>query len=173
MSNSVLERIKCHNGALDIGGIRYLLIRPDTIVQFQKAVEMELGLARCAQLMAEGGLLGGSRSSKKYMEGGQQGEELVHYMCETGSGLGWGEFRLVEFDQESKRFSVEVAGSAFAQAYGRSQRPVCHLIRGVFQGLGRWVFDHSTTCVETLCLSKGDKVCRFEISAAEEEADGK
>ena len=95
----VIENLKCNKGILELGGIRYLLIRPDTIVGFQKAVERELGRERCAQLMAEGGRVGGSRSSGKYKEQGYSGEELIHYMCEVGTDLGWGIFRLLQFDR--------------------------------------------------------------------------
>ncbi len=43
MKDTILSQITIEHGQLTFKGIRYILIRPDTIVDFQKAVEAAVG----------------------------------------------------------------------------------------------------------------------------------
>lgn len=142
-----------------------MLIRPETIIEFQRAVEEAVGHDACAKMMMAGGIAGGSRSSQRYRAlSGGGGEDIVRFMCWIGGELGWGDFHLKALDDESGKLIVEVADSAFAEAYGRSERSVCHLIRGVLAGLGKQVFGGDVRATEEACLAKGDARCRFEIA---------
>ncbi len=153
-------------GRLTLKGNRYLLIRPETVVGFQKAVEAEVGIEECARMMLAGGRAGGSASSRSYREMLSCGkEDIVDFMCEMGCELGWGDFQLHLLDLGTKQLVVDVADSAFAEAYGPSPTGVCHLIRGVLEGLGASVFEGETRSLETACRARGDKICRFEINA--------
>ncbi|HID63498.1 MAG TPA: hypothetical protein EYP49_12280, partial [Anaerolineae bacterium] len=60
--NSILDNVQwdADNGALTFKNVRYMLIRPDTVVDFQKAVEAEVGPEKCAEMMMAGGYTGGS-----------------------------------------------------------------------------------------------------------------
>ncbi len=149
------------NGILSFKGIRYILIRPETIVQFQKEVEMVMG-DRTSFAMSKGGYEGGSLSTKRYKEEFElSNEAVVHYMCNMGSQLGWGAFKVVELSES--RFVVDVRNSAFAEKYGPSENPVCHMIEGVVAGLGRTVLGSDIKSTEQKCAAKGDEVCRFIV----------
>jgi predicted hydrocarbon binding protein len=140
-----------------------MLIRPDTVVDFQKAVEAELG-DRTAEMMMAGGYTGGSRSSQRYKEVfDYSDEEIVAFMCNMGREIGWGDFEVEEFDQEGRRLVVLVRNSAFAEAYGDADRGVCHLIRGVMAGMAAAIFGADVRSDETHCRAKGDPHCRFVI----------
>ena len=165
MENSILNQLSAEPGHFSFKGIRYMLIRPDTIIHFQKAVEATVGQEKCAEMMMAGGLTGGSRSTRHFIKAlGYNEEEIATFMCGMGSELGWGDFRLMSLDMESGQLVVEVAGSPFAAAYGRSDVSVCHMIRGVLKGLGASVFRGNVSSSETRCIAKGDEICRFEIS---------
>ena len=152
-------------GVLSFQGVRYFLLRPETMVAFQKAAERELG-ERASDLMFRSGFAGGSASSRKYREVfGMSEEETARYMCDMGSSLGWGRFSLVELDEG--RLSVEVRNSVFAQGYGSSAAPVCHFTRGVLAGLGETVLGGDVEAVEELCLARGDGLCRFLVRKAD------
>ena len=165
MKNSVLAQLSKEPGLLTLKGIRYMLIRPDTIIDFQKAVEAAVGQERCAEMMMAGGITGGSRSSRKYKRDlGHSDVETVQFMCKMGGELGWGIFQLVLLDMESGRLVIEVTDSPFAVAYGQSDVSVCHMMRGVLAGLGSSIFKGEVLSSETTCLAKGDMRCRFEIT---------
>ncbi len=150
-------------GGLFYEEVRYLLIRPETLMAFQKGIEKEIG-ERASQILFRSGFEGGSLSSKRYREVfGLSDEEIVHFMLEMGTQIGWGRFELERFDPIEKRIDAKVFHSPFAEAYGSSASPVCHLIRGVLAGMASILFRKQFEGKEVLCLAKGDKYCRFEI----------
>lgn len=148
-------------GVLSFKGIRYILIRPETIVQFQKEVERGIG-DRTSFAMSRGGYEGGTLSTGRYKEEfGLSNEEVVDYMCNMGSQLGWGSFEVVELSES--RLVIDVRNSAFAEKYGPSESSVCHLIEGVLAGLGRTVLGSDIKSTEEKCTARGDDVCRFVV----------
>lgn len=175
--NEILDNLKVETGRLTFKDVRYMLIRPDTVVDFQKAVEALVGPEKCAEAMMAGGYTGGSRSSRRYKEVfDYTDEEIVAFMCQMGGEIGWGRFSLIELDATNKRLIIEVEGSPFAEAYVRdqpatlrqaqgtaSQLPVCHMIRGVLAGMAAGIFGGDVASEETECVAKGDPVCRFVI----------
>lgn len=154
-------RFRPESGELLFKGVRYLLIRPETIMQLQKEVEAALG-EDASDVIARGGFEGGSLSTKAYKEKyGLSNEEVVDYMCDMGSSIGWGKFQLVELNDEG--LIVEVHNSPFSEKYGPSESGVCHLVRGVLAGLGKTVLESEVESNEEKCVAKGDDVCRFVV----------
>ena len=165
MANSILDNLEYDEGqgTVTFKGVRYMLIRPDTVVDFQKAVEAELG-DRTAEMMMAGGFTGGSRSSQRYKEVFDYSDEkIVAFMCNMGREIGWGDFQVEKFDMQGRELIVLVRNSAFAEAYGDAERGVCHLIRGVMAGMAAGIFGGGVRSEETHCRAKGDDHCRFVI----------
>src|SRR5262249_6424190 len=73
-------------GGLTLGGARYLLIRPETLVGLQKAVEGALG-ERAAACIAAGGRAGGARATASLAG---TAEERVARLLRIGGEIGWG-----------------------------------------------------------------------------------
>jgi len=164
--NSILDNVQwdADSGAITFKDVRYMLIRPDTVVDFQKAVEEMIGPQKCAEAMMAGGYTGGSRSSKRYKQVFNYTEdEIVAFMCRMGGEIGWGRFNVIELDVPGKELIVEVQNSAFAAAYGKADWGVCHMIRGVLAGMAAGIFGGDVVSEETACVAKGDPVCRFVI----------
>jgi uncharacterized protein len=145
-------------GELTLGGARYLLIRPETLVGLQKAVEGALG-ERAAACIAAGGRAGGAKAAAA-LDG--TAEERVGRLLRIGGEIGWGEFALERLT--ATELAVSVRRSPVAEAYGPSAGPVCHLIRGVLESLAAATFGRSCTVVETACAAMGAPVCRFVAS---------
>lgn len=154
-------------GSLLYKGVRYLLIRPETIAGFQKALTESCGKEACENLFA-GGYAGGSLSAKKYKElHNFSDHEIIDFMMKMGNQIGWGNFSLVRYDPGVKHLCVAVKDSPFAQAYGQSSRSVCHLIRGVLAGMTSVLFGGDCSAEEVQCRARGHENCRFEINARE------
>ncbi len=48
--------------------------------------------------------------------------------------------------------------------YSRKQKkPVCCYIAGLIAGGSEAIIGKPSECIETHCIAKGDKVCRFEV----------
>jgi len=168
--NSVLSELSysAERGALEFKGVRYLLIRPETLSSMQQAAEGVPGAPKAADLLFAGGFTGGKLSGQRYKQTlGLTDAEAVEFMCRMGGEIGWGRFRLVELDESGRRLVVEVEHSPFAGGYDEpTQAGVCHLTRGVLSGLAAGLFGVDVTSNEPLCLAKGDPLCRFEIEPA-------
>lgn len=165
--NSVLSALtwEAEGGRLAFRGVRYLLIRPETLVALQKAAEAELG-ARAGALLARGGRAGGALSARRYREElGLDPPGVVEFMLRMGQEIGWGAFTLDRLDLDGRVLLVSVRGSPFAEAYGPAAAPVCHLIAGVVAGLAEGIFDRPATARESACLAAGSPACRFEARA--------
>ena len=151
------------SGSLLYNGVRYLLIRPETIAGFQKALVENCGKEVDDNLF-EGGYIGGSLSAKKYRDiHNFSDHEIIDFMMNMGNQIGWGHFSLDRYDPSAKHLCVSVKHSPFAQAYGASSHSVCHLIRGVLAGMATVLFAGDCTAQEVECLAKGDERCRFVI----------
>ena len=143
-------------GALTFAGSRYLLIRPETLAALQKAVEATVGV-QAADCLAAGGRAGGARATASLAG---TGEERARRLVEMGGAIGWGEFTLERFTGDS--LVVTVRRSPFAEAYGASATPVCHLTRGVLQSLATMTLGRPARTLETECAAAGANRCRFE-----------
>lgn len=162
--NAILEdlRFNPEKGGLFYKEVRYLLIRPEVLATFQKEVERELGV-RTELILFRSGFQGGSLSSKKYREVFNLSDyEIVRFMIEMGTQIGWGRFELERFDPSNHLLSINVHHSPYAEAYGASKVSVCHFIRGVLSGMASEVFKEEKGLKEVHCLAKGDLFCRFE-----------
>lgn len=168
--NSILDELAWDSdrGALTFKGVRYLLIRPETLVGYQKELEAELGSEAAARILFEGGRIGGRASGQKYKDAfGLSDREAVEYMCRMGGEIGWGRFQLKQWEPQDSFFEVRVAASPFAEAYGgQAEGGVCHFTRGVLSGLGEGLFGVQTSGREIECLAQGDKACSFEVLTA-------
>lgn len=164
--NSIIDQLvyDSASGALTYRDIRYVLIRPETIVGFQKAIE-EHNLQVARDALFQGGYQGGYLSAKKFKEmQNLSNAQTIDFMMTMGAQIGWGHFDLIDYDLKNRRLQIRVENSAFAQAYGDATEGVCHLINGVLSGLATVLFERDCKGSETECLAKGDKHCFFHIS---------
>jgi predicted hydrocarbon binding protein len=165
--NSILDELEYDpaSGALCYKDVRYLLIRPETIVGFQKAIEKQSQTAAIDALF-QGGYQGGYLSAKKYKEiQNLSDKETIDFMMAMGAEIGWGNFRLDQYNCDKKKLQISVENSPFAAVYSDSTEGVCHLTRGVLCGLATILFSKSCTASEVECAAKGDHHCVFLIRA--------
>ena len=163
--NSIINQLVYDSvaGRLAYRDIRYVIIRPETIVGFQKTIEKH-SRENAREALFQGGYQGGYLSAKKFKEMQNLSDtETIGFMMTMGAEIGWGHFELVEYDFEKLKLNVRVENSAFAEAYGDATEGVCHLINGVLSGLATVLFRRNCMGLETECLAKGDKHCIFHI----------
>ncbi|MBT8369981.1 MAG: hypothetical protein KJO34_03395 [Deltaproteobacteria bacterium] len=151
------------SGSLLYKGVRYVMIRPETIAGIQKAITASCG-KEADESFFEGGFTGGSLSAIKYKELHNFSDlDVIEFMMKMGNQIGWGHFRLERYDPKLKVLRVCVANSPFAETFGKSTQSVCHLIRGVLAGMASSLFGRNCTSDEIECRAKGDTRCLFVI----------
>ncbi|MBW2483689.1 MAG: hypothetical protein JRF38_27165 [Deltaproteobacteria bacterium] len=164
--NTILDQLVYDpaDGKLTYRDIRYVIIRPETIVGFQKAIEQH-SRKSARDALFQGGYQGGYLSAQKFKEMQNLSDtQTINFMMTMGAEIGWGHFELIEYDFESHNLQIRVNHSAFAEAYGDATEGVCHLINGVLSGLATVLFRRNCKGSETRCLAKGDTHCLFHIS---------
>jgi len=82
--------------------------------------------------------------------------------------LGMGIFEFLDFDIDTKTFTVINPYNPYAHQYlkvfGIQKESVCHYLRGLCAGSFQAFFeDEEMLCVELSCIAKGDKTCVFRI----------
>ncbi|PYO02595.1 MAG: hypothetical protein DMD91_03490 [Candidatus Rokuibacteriota bacterium] len=154
---SLLDRL-AHDGrgGFRRGDERFLLIRPETLVGVQHAVERVLG-ARAAECFVEGGRTGGARALRSFTG---SAEERARALTAMAADLGWGTLTLETLTSTS--FVVAGSNSPFPGAHAATGDPVCHLTRGVLEALAENLFGSGARVIETHCEAIGAPSCRFE-----------
>jgi len=163
--NSIVKALEYNqsSGTLSYKGVRYLLIRPETVAGFQKDLEKVAG-EKAKNGFYQGGFSGGYLSAKKYKElFNFSDKEIIEFMMKMGTEIGWGSFSLDYYNPDSGTVRITVKNSPFAHAYGKSTEGVCHLIRGVIGGMASAIFHQDCTASELECISKGDDRCIFVV----------
>ena len=160
MNTVLAELTDDGRGALEYRGSRYLLVRPETLVALQQAVEAALG-GRAVACLVAGGRAGGG-SALRALEGSP--EQVVARLLKMGGEIGWGEFALERL--APSELVVTVKNSPVAAAYSAAAGPVCHLTRGVLERLAELALAGPAVVTEIACAATGAPLCRFEARRA-------
>ena len=148
-------------GKLAVGPLRYLLVRPETLAEIQKGVEDRLGPKSSEYLYAAGAAWAAGAFRRLAAALADGPEDLARALCHHATELGWGHWEIAGWEPDKQSLGVRVTGSPFAESYGQSDEPVCHLISGAVSGLAESLFRMPATCSEHNCLAQGDPACFF------------
>ncbi len=149
-------------GVLQLGPVRYLVMRPETISEIQKGVEDRLGIKSSEYLYTAGSIWAAMEIKRlKVAIGPGRPEELAQLFCRHATSLGWGEWSTQVFSNDEKGVQIRIDRSPFAEVYGLSDQPVCHLAAGAVAGLVESLFRIPATCNELSCRAQGEDSCRF------------
>ncbi len=165
--NPVLENLQYESalGALNFNGIRYLLIRPETVMEIQKVIEEKFGINAAREIFYQSGFRGTSLTARKLLEGGLTSQQCLEEMFRMGGHLGWGKFELPNMKAEGKEdIEIVIQGSPFARAYGSSEQPVCALLCGALAGIFTAVKRVTYRCREIRCTASGHTSCVFLLN---------
>ena len=93
-------------------------------------------------------------------------ENIVHQLRVTG----WGALRVQKYDEKRVTLTIVVENNPLVVALGaggKSDRPVCHYLRGYWVGVVSEVFERKVGCAEIKCIGIGDEYCEFKVTSAE------
>ena len=142
-------------GRVRLAGQPYLLIRPETLLPLVTCAKPEV-----VALLVAGGREGGAQAARTVLGAGWEGREAVEKVLASGSVIGWGRFEIAWTDEGAE---VRLRHSPFAEAARPTGHPVCHLVRGVLQGVWEEVFGQTAACAEVVCAAQGEAACRFRL----------
>jgi len=108
------------------------------------------------------------RAEAEYMwkrmssEGGSK-EDVLKILQETYRASGWGIIEFGEINYKEGRTNVKIRQHVVPESLGKSNRPVCHDIRGYLTGIFSEYFGRKISATEVKCMATGDEYCEFEI----------
>ena len=157
------DRLKEDSGAgtLHDRDIRYLMIRPDSLMGLFRILDpakRDFALAAFSDSVK----MHGKKSAESYQAlGAEETETLLSSICHTAPQLGWGRWTF-RIDPENQTLHLSVQNSPFAEGFGQSDIPVCAAITGMVSGVAELIFGKEVGGCEKECVARGDYQCRFE-----------
>ncbi len=152
-------------GTLSLHAARYLLLPPGILVELQKAIETELPYD-VAAILSQAAVGEGAGVAQRFVEVfGYTGEQVLSSISFMLAESGWGKIAIEMINLEGREVVIRVDDSPFAELYGPSTIPVCHVLLGLFQGTAMTLFESEVDAQEVQCLAKGDNCCRMAITA--------
>jgi predicted hydrocarbon binding protein len=89
--------------------------------------------------------------------------KFLSRLAEICIEFGYGILEYVEIDMKNKRVVVRLHNSANAVGAGKSERPACYLLTGLFAGAADIIFGKVMKCEEVKCSAMGDPYCEFHV----------
>lgn len=150
-------------GQIRDGEVRYLLIRPDTLMGMFAALA-PAARAEALVALAHSTATHGAKSARRYQAlGAADVAALTATIERTAPLLGWGIWRLGR--DAGGGFDLEVDNSPFAASYGPgAAAPVCAPIAGMLQAVAELVGGRPAQVEETVCAALGAPSCRFRAT---------
>lgn len=90
-------------------------------------------------------------------------ERFLHFITDLYTNLGWGRTTLDRLNLEGKSVVIITKNNPLTREV-RSSQPVCHYIKGFYQGFCATTFlSDQVTVEETTCEAMGEDRCEFRI----------
>jgi predicted hydrocarbon binding protein len=165
--NQLLDSLEYdpERGSLSLQSARYVLMPPTLLMEIQKNLEGAHG-REAADFLIEAGVGEGAALAGRFRDVfGYPPDQVLGAVVFMLSQSGWGTFAVEMANMEGRELVFKVLESPFAEVYGPSIQPVCHMVQGILRGIALAIFDVETTGMEVQCTAKGDSCCRFVVSA--------
>jgi predicted hydrocarbon binding protein len=157
-------------GILMIEDSRFILFFLGSLVSTQKRMESLVGFEASGMLLyeayKEAGKAAGNLVMRTLSAQKRKSLKVILAALDFIRVQGWGRWEIRGYDKSKTVFFI--SDSPIAEAYGKSERAVCHPIRGVIAGYAEFFTGEKRECVETLCTAKGDDHCEFIVARAED-----
>lgn len=150
-------------GEVRDGEVRYLLIRPDTLMGMFARLEPAAAGAALEALGRSTAEHGRHSASRYQAMGADDSERLIATIEATAPQLGWGRWRLA---REQGGLTLEVANSPFAAGHGPSRKPVCAPIAGMLAAVAGLLSGVGMEVIESACAAQGAPRCLFRAAPA-------
>jgi predicted hydrocarbon binding protein len=151
-------------GDIHDGPVRYLLIRPDTLMGI--FARLEPGeRARALEAFKNSTIEHGTKSASRYQQmGNLDADALFATIHATSPQLGWGRWTI---ERDGDVLNLAVRNSPFAADYeAKADRPLCAPIAGMFTSVSSLATGRPMQAEELECVALGAPVCRFRARPA-------
>ncbi|MHA2329825.1 MAG: V4R domain-containing protein [Candidatus Hodarchaeales archaeon] len=156
------RQLKMEEGKIELLRQPVVISPISAFVIQQKELEKALGPKKAASTIYNGIKMGSIEYNKEIRDFFKmKGRELTDWQCNSVTLSGWGLVKVLRFNPQLRESVIVVEDSTFAKSYGKSNHPVDNIIAGFAAAKMIVEFGEDMECVETKCISKGDRICEF------------
>ena len=156
-------------GGLDIGGIRYMMIRPGALMGLFRRLDPPQRAAAFEAITASILEHGGKSAASYAGHGRDAADALIARIESTAPQIGWGNWQI---SLREDGIDLTVDNSPFVAGYGLSDDPVCAPIRGMLAAVTRQIFGVDAVVDEIECAATGrTNACRFTARLSSDTPD--
>lgn len=169
----ILDRLEVdpEEGIVRLFGTRFCLATPNLLVVVQRELESIMGSSAKAPIYMAGedAAKAGAQAVRRLVEEGRftDREEAVDYLATMWSAYGHGRIEIDFADISEGRVRFTIRNSLIAEAYGPSEKPVCHFYAGYGAGIVSALVGRELHCEEMACTAMGSERCEFEVAPLE------
>jgi predicted hydrocarbon binding protein len=169
----IIDRLEVdpEEGIVRLFGTRFCLATPSLLVVVQRELESIMGSSAKAPIYmsGEGAAKTGAAAVQRLIEEGKfsDPEEAVKHLSTMWSAYGHGRIMIDFVDVSKGRVRFTIKNSLIAEAYGPSEKPVCHFYAGYGAGIVSALVGKDLHCEEVACIAMGADRCEFEIAPLE------
>lgn len=156
------RQLKSEEGRLTILDVPILMMSVNTLSALQDLIIKELGAGGIKKIY-ESGKVGGIKLAEEHKNKLKvESYKLFEVMKNLVEMGGWGKIKTIKQDYKNSYAVYSFLNNEIGLSKQYSE-PSCHIIRGLTAGLHTVIFNEEVECIETNCISKGDKYCQFIV----------
>jgi len=156
------RQFSMEKGNINLMGLDVVIIPASVMADIIKTLEKAIGYEKTKKMIYEGVKSGthyyATKVSEKY---NIKNVKLIKWLVDTMMLTGWGEAELISISMKRKTAILHLYNSTLAKHYGRSKKPIDHVMAGAQAGGASVVFGKDTVVRETRCVSMGHDFCEF------------
>ena len=144
------------------------IMRDVSFSDFKRGLEEKFGLG-AEIIFYEVGKTCGKRSYQRLAKHYSGREALIQAMAKHKANERWGRIE-VEVDWLRGSGSIRIYSCFESRAYGPSEKPVCHFIRGFLEAFLSEAYGKPLHLTEVACIAEGNPYCHFRVEEAKKTA---
>jgi predicted hydrocarbon binding protein len=175
-----MKELEMKNGTIVLFGKSAIFLPAERLIRLHEMIENDAGTESADRILFEMGREQTRDGSQKYYERKKEFATMMSRVSKTGDPavemgsevfrfIGMGDTKIQEIKKDFSRIIVTTGHSPFAVEYlktrGKSKRPVCHYMKGLFLGVIEGAGKTGYKAKEIACASTGiSKECIFEFT---------
>lgn len=162
------DKNPCGEGQIRLINRRYVLLSTDYFpFDLTKDLEEMFNAAGDAVLYRGGEKIGKELYEHYLLIARKYGIDIWDVISAVGWYFGWGTGEVVERGEKNGKYRIKVYDSfeadSFIRRVERTEKPVCHFMKGVLNGIVEGVEGRKYRSEEKMCKAMGGEYCEFVL----------
>lgn len=165
---TALKHIKIEDGRFMLYNTPLIALFPNAYADLLKALNKAMGEKEAGKQVYSIFIEPGEDMAKIFYDNSpKRAAELILYTANMSGIGGWGVWKEIYSNTEKLEGIYTQKNFAVPHYFVPSQKPVCHISRGLVAGVWRFVTKADVDCIELSCVAQGYPECTFKVGTKE------